>query len=117
MKKTFRILLVIYAVILFIPIFSSMNNEVFTNKVYAEKKMENTIDIQISQNINALDQNKTVKIIQDVMNEFNSDIFFTKHNNNRYDKYIYLTSHDYLSTTHFEYNKKKHYSHLHNLWL
>ena len=106
MKKTFRILLVIYAVILFIPIFSSMNNEVFTNKVYAEKKMENTIDIQISQNINALDQNKTVKIIQDVMNEFNSDIFFTKHNNNRYDKYIYLTSHDYLSTTHFEYNKK-----------
>ena len=106
MKKTLKILLFFYAIILFIPIFSSMNNEVFHNKIYAEKNMDNTIDIQISQDINVFNQNEVIQTIKDVMNEFQSDIFFTKSHNNIYNKYIYLTSNEYLTTNHYQYNKK-----------
>ena len=51
MKKTLRILFVIYAVVLFIPLFAQAGIKDFQNKVYAENQLDHVMTIQIDQNI------------------------------------------------------------------
>lgn len=96
MKKALRILLVIYAVVLFVPQFAQAGIKDFQNKVYAENQLDNVMTIQIDQNIKAKNSQNVLDSIKDVMNEYHSSIFFTKNDHNHYHKYIYTNNNDYF---------------------
>lgn len=96
MKKTLRILFVIYAVVLFIPQFAQAGIKDFQNKVYAENQLDHVMTIQIDQNIKTKNSQNVLDSIKDVMNEYHSSIFFTKKDYNHYHKYIYTNDNDYF---------------------
>lgn len=96
MKKTLRILFVIYAVVLFIPQFAQAGIKDFQNKVYAENQLDHVMTIQIDQNIKTKNSQNVLDSIKDVMNEYHSSIFFTKKDYNHYHKYIYTNDNNYF---------------------
>lgn len=96
MKKTLRILVAIYTIVLFVPQFAQAGIRDFENKVYAEKQFENVMTIQIGQDIKTQNSQNVLSHIKGVMDEYHSSIFFTKNESNKYHKYIYTNSQDYF---------------------
>lgn len=96
MKKTLRILVAIYTIVLFVPQFAQAGIRDFENKVYAEKQFENVMTIQIGQDIKTQNSQNVLSHIKGVMDEYHSSIFFTKNESNKYHKYIYTNSQEYF---------------------
>ncbi|WP_050637379.1 hypothetical protein [Candidatus Stoquefichus sp. SB1] len=96
MKKTLRILVAIYTIVLFVPQFAQAGIRDFENKIYAEKQFENVMTIQIGQDIKTQNSQNVLSHIKGVMDEYHSSIFFTKNESNKYHKYIYTNSQDYF---------------------